>query len=59
MRIKKIYTTHTAAKLLGCHHTSIINWVKQGKLKAYATPGGHRRIDESDLNKFAAKYGWL
>ena len=52
----EMFTTHTAAKLIGCHHTSIINWVKEGKLKAYSTPGGHRRIKRPDLVRFARKY---
>jgi CheY-like chemotaxis protein len=30
----------------------VINWVNEGKLRAYTTPGGHRRINRYDLVKF-------
>jgi excisionase family DNA binding protein len=51
-----IYTTHQVAKLIGCHHTSVINWVKQKRLKAFTTPGGHRRICKKNLLAFIKKY---
>ena len=51
-----IYTTHEAAKILKAHCTSVINWIEQGELKAYKTPGGHRRIRKQDLDKFIKKY---
>ena len=52
----RVFTTHQAAKECNVHHTTVINWVNEGKLKAYTTPGGHRRIDEDDLMKFMKKY---
>ena len=52
----KILTTHQAASLCSVHHTTVINWINEGKLKAYSTPGGHRRIAEDDLIKFMKKY---
>ncbi|MCL5034686.1 MAG: response regulator [Bacteroidetes bacterium] len=51
----------TVAKPLGVGQTAHIcqvttrtinNWIKSGKLKAYATPGGHFKIWPSDLKKF-------
>src|SRR3990167_6407281 len=29
--------------------TTVINWIKEGILPAYTTPGGHRRIRKEDL----------
>jgi excisionase family DNA binding protein len=37
-------TTTQAAKLCSVSRFSVLNWVKLGKLKAIATPGGHQRI---------------
>lgn len=42
-----------------CHVTSttVINWITQGKLKAYQTPGGHYRIHREDFKMFLKDYG--
>ena len=53
---EKVFTTHQVAKKCNVHHTTVINWVNEGKLKAYTTPGGHRRVAEKDLIKFMKKY---
>ena len=52
----RTYTTAEAGKILNCNPTSIINWIGQGKLNCYRTPGGHRRIQHTDLVNFATKY---
>lgn len=54
--MNKFLTTSEAAKLCGVAHTSIIRWIREGKLKAYETPGGHRRIDQCDLASFMKQY---
>ena len=36
---------------------TIINWIDSGYIKAYKTPGGHRRINVKDLESFMAKAG--
>ena len=46
---KNFYTTHEVSKLCSVYPTTVINWVKEGKLSAYTTPGGHRRIKKEDL----------
>lgn len=51
-----ILSTYGAAKICNVHHTTVINWVNEGKLKAYTTPGGHRRIKKEDLFEFLKKY---
>ena len=55
MRLKGL-STYQVAKICDVHHTTVINWVNEGKLPAYTTPGGHRRIKNEDLKEFAKKY---
>ncbi|OGO42664.1 MAG: hypothetical protein A2Z04_00835 [Chloroflexi bacterium RBG_16_57_9] len=31
---------------------TVIRWIKLGKLRAYPTPGGHRRIRKEDFLDF-------
>ncbi|MGD2143215.1 MAG: helix-turn-helix domain-containing protein [Anaerolineae bacterium] len=42
-----------------CHvcQATILNWIKQGKLEAYKTPGGHYRVPQSNLVSFLRGYG--
>ena len=47
-----LLTSHQVGNLLQVNPSSINNWVKQGLLKAYRTPGGHRRIRARDLVEF-------
>ena len=54
--MEKVYTTFQIAELCGVQPTTIIQWVKQKRMKAYVTPGGHRRVRESDLLKFLKQY---
>jgi len=42
--------------MLACDLTTVIKWSNDGKLKAYKTPGGHRRIEEADLADFVKKF---
>ena len=35
---------------------TIVNWINAGKLKAYKTAGGHRRIVRSDLDEFLKRH---
>jgi excisionase family DNA binding protein len=50
--IKRTYTTFDIAKLLDVYPTTVANWADDGKLKAYNTPGGHRRVLRHDLLQF-------
>jgi len=53
---KSIYTTYEVSKLLKCDLTTVIKWVNEGKISAYRTPGGHRRVKKEDLLDFLKKY---
>jgi len=50
-------TTGQAAQYCNVSQATIINWIKQGKLKAYATPGGHHRILLPHFLSFLETYG--
>ena len=53
---KKYYTTHEVANLVGVTSTTIIKWIKDGKIFAYKTLGGHRRIGRSDIDKLMHEF---
>jgi len=49
---KEILTTFEAAKYCHVHPGTIKNWIKNENLRAFKTPGGHRRIYKYDLDEF-------
>ncbi|MHC4428029.1 MAG: response regulator [Planctomycetota bacterium] len=57
MSAKPVFTTFEAAKLCHVSPLSIINWVNAGRLAAFRTPGGHRRIRREDLVMFMRENG--
>jgi len=52
---KNFYTTHEVSKFCNVYPTTVINWIREGKLSAYTTPGGHRRIKKEDLLELMQK----
>lgn len=50
--IKDVYTVPEAAEYCAVDRGTMRRWVISGKLKAYATLGGHYRIRGVDLEKF-------
>jgi len=50
-------TTSKAARICGVARTTISKWIDEGMLKAFITPGGHRKIIEQDLIDFLEKSG--
>lgn len=55
--IKETYTTFEISQFCNVFITTVSNWVDEGKLPAYRTPGGHRRVKRQDLLIFLEKYG--
>lgn len=49
------FTTHKASKYCNVYPSTVINWINEGLLEAFTTPGGHRRIKKSDLLKLMKK----
>jgi excisionase family DNA binding protein len=51
-RHAKPLTTGDVARYCGVSRMAVIRWIKQGKLKAYTTPGGHYRVRVADFRGF-------
>lgn len=54
--VEKNYTTIQIAKLLSVTSMTVARWIDAGKLDAFVTPGGHRRVYASNLAKFLLKH---
>ena len=52
-----VFTVNQASELLQVSPQTIVNWIEAGRLEAYRTPGGHRRIQKPDLEEFVQKHG--
>ena len=48
---EKLYTVKQASEVLGVHPKTIQKWDKEGKIKVIRTPGGRRRIPESEIKR--------
>ncbi|MFA5055659.1 MAG: helix-turn-helix domain-containing protein [Dehalococcoidia bacterium] len=51
---QSLLTIGQACKLLGVSEATLRNWTDEGRIKAFVTPGGHRRYVESELRAFIA-----
>jgi excisionase family DNA binding protein len=51
------FTTFEISQICGVNPTTVQNWVKRKKLKAFKTPGGHRRVRREDLVAFMKEFG--
>jgi CheY-like chemotaxis protein len=50
--MEKFYTTFDVARICRVSPGSVIRWIKDGKLQASCTAGGHHRVNTQDLIKF-------
>lgn len=50
------YTPQAIAKICQVTPRTIIQWINEGKLKAYRTPGNHSRVKEEDLIIFLNQF---
>lgn len=55
----KLFRTKEAARYLGVSRSSLINWIRQGLIPGGATPGGHYRFTQEQLDAFARERGIL
>ncbi|MEZ4465058.1 MAG: response regulator [bacterium] len=55
--IPDVFSTHSAARFCRVTPMTIIRWIEEGRIKAYKTPGGHRRIMRADLEHFCRRQG--
>jgi excisionase family DNA binding protein len=51
-----VYTTFQISQYLSVDITTVMSWIDAGKLTAYKTPGGHRRVPHKDFLEFLKKY---
>ena len=54
--IKKAITTYEAAEHCQVTPRTVIQWINEGKLKAYRTPGNHSRVQIEDFINFLKQY---
>lgn len=47
-----LLSINEASKILGVSEAALRQWTDGGKIKAFITPGGHRRYLEAELKKF-------
>ncbi|ARE85706.1 MerR family transcriptional regulator [Clostridium formicaceticum] len=48
----QLFSIGKAAKQLGVSIKTLRDWDKKGLINFTTTPGGHRRIEESEINRF-------
>jgi excisionase family DNA binding protein len=53
----RIYSALEVANICGVVNQTAINWIRQGHLNAFTTPGGQYRVYEEDLSDFLTKRG--
>jgi excisionase family DNA binding protein len=53
---RSFFTTFEISQICEVNPTTVQNWVKEKKLKAFVTPGGHRRIRRDDLLSFLQEF---
>jgi excisionase family DNA binding protein len=57
MTAPRTYSTVEVARRLGVSIQTVQRWVDSGKLKAWKTFGGHRRIEAESAEKLLASAG--
>jgi excisionase family DNA binding protein len=56
-KLPDVFSTHSAARFCRVTPMTIIRWIEEGRIRAYKTPGGHRRIMRADLEDFCRTNG--
>ena len=51
-----LVTISEASQILGVSEAALRQWTDEGKIKAFITPGGHRRYAKADLKKFMSSH---
>lgn len=44
--------------MFGVSLPTVVNWTRDGRLKAHRTPGGHRRISHDEVLRFAREFDY-
>jgi len=53
---RRFFTTSEVARYCAVTNDGVLKWIKSGKLRAFATPGGHYRISAEDFRAFLEKF---
>lgn len=53
--MEKIYTVKEVAEYFKCTVQSVHNWIYSGKINYTTTPGGEKRIKESEIKRILEK----
>ncbi len=53
---ERLLTSHEVGELLQVNPSSVNKWVNEGRITAFRTPGGHRRIRMADLLDFLRRH---
>ena len=48
-------TARAAAARLGVAYSTFKNWIRQGDVRTTATPGGHHRVSEAEIERLLAR----
>jgi len=54
---KEVFSTHEAARVCRVTPMTVIRWIEEGRIPAFKTAGGHRRILRADLYSFCRARG--
>jgi excisionase family DNA binding protein len=54
---RSLVTISEASRILGVSEATLRLWTDEGKIRAFVTPGGHRRYSRADLRRFAGLQG--
>jgi len=55
LRERSLITISEASYMLGVSEATLRQWTDEGKIRAFITPGGHRRYNKADLRSFIGK----
>lgn len=53
---KGLLTISEACQVMGVSEAALRQWTDEGKVKAFITPGGHRRYQEAELREMMHRY---
>ena len=56
MEQEAFFNISEASRLLGVSETALRQWTDEGKIKAFVTPGGHRRYARAELKQFISTH---
>ncbi|HWE31509.1 MAG TPA: response regulator, partial [Polyangia bacterium] len=56
LHAEQLLTSHEVGALLQVNPSSVKKWVNEGRITAFRTPGGHRRIRVADLVDFLRRH---